>query len=197
MGNRLTETFLAKARSIGTAFEDQHLVVEAMIRMMRKTVKKIRSIYVKDLLYKLQEKRMGTAEVVNLSNRLAGRNTHQRDAIVQMTMKAKIRDAWSVVRKERHEEQMMWRALKAKLQTETKVQSFNQAWAEEKTKEFRKLREKRKEKIEWIKKKFYRKKETPDEYRGVIVRDQDIGTVLIPNQYVMEELPLMILRKRF
>ena len=47
---------MAEARTLGTVFEDQHLVVPAMIHMMRKTIKKIRSLYVKDLLYKLHKK---------------------------------------------------------------------------------------------------------------------------------------------
>ena len=89
---------MAEARTLGTVFEDQHLVVTAMIHMMRKTIKKIRSLYVKDLLYKLHERRMGTAEVVNLATRLAGRNTQQRDTIVTLTMKSKIRDAWESIR---------------------------------------------------------------------------------------------------
>ncbi len=88
MGITLTETFLAGVRTIGTVFEDQHLVVPAMIHMMRETIKKIQSLYVKDLLYKLHERRMGTAEVVNLATRLAGSNRHQRDMIVGITMKA-------------------------------------------------------------------------------------------------------------
>ena len=47
MGITLTETYLAEARTLGNIFEDQHLVVTAMIHMMRKTIKKIRSLYVK------------------------------------------------------------------------------------------------------------------------------------------------------
>ena len=57
---------MARVRGIANMFEDQQLVVEAMIRMMRKTVKKIRAIYAKDLLYKLHERNMGTASVINL-----------------------------------------------------------------------------------------------------------------------------------
>ena len=50
MGITLTETFLAKTRSIGISFGDQHLVVTAMKRLMRKTIRKIQAIYTKDLL---------------------------------------------------------------------------------------------------------------------------------------------------
>ena len=175
MGITLTETFLAGARTIGTVFEDQHLVVPAMIHMMRKTIKKIQSLYVKDLLYKLHERRMGTAEVVNLATRLAGSNRHQRDMIVGITMKAKIRDAWGCVRKTRHEEQATWRTLKTKLQAERRVQAFNRVWAEEKARHFQNFREKRKQKVEWIKRKYYRREEAPDEYKGITVCDQEIG----------------------
>ena len=74
MGITLTETFLANTRSIGIYFGDQHLVVTAMQRLMRKTIRKIQAIYTKDLLYKLQERRMGTPDVFNLATRLAGNN---------------------------------------------------------------------------------------------------------------------------
>ena len=40
---------------------------------------------------------------------------------------------------------------------------------------FERLRSKRKEKLGWIKQKYYKKKDPPDEYKGVIVKDQDLG----------------------
>ena len=175
MGIDLSETFLAKTRQIASVYEDQQLVVNALIRMMRKTMKKIQSIYVKDLLYTLYEKNMGTADVINLSNRLMSGNKHRRDEIVRMTMQTKIRDAWGSLRKERHEEQVMWREVRRKLQEQHKVMIFNFIWAEERGKQFKKLREKRKRKIEWIKNKYYKKDRVPDVYKGVIVRDQDLG----------------------
>lgn len=166
---------MAKARTLGTFFEDQHLVVPAMIHMMRKTIKKIQTLYVKDLLYKLYERHMGTSEVVNLATRLAGSNRHQRDMIVSLTMKGRIRDAWACVRKERHEEQAMWRILKTRLNAGARVQAFNQIWAEERTRHFQNFRVKRKQKVEWIKRKYYKRKEAPDEYKGVTVCDQEIA----------------------
>ena len=41
-----------------------------MIHMMRKTLKKIQTVYVKDLLYGLMERNMGTAEVINHADRI-------------------------------------------------------------------------------------------------------------------------------
>ena len=38
--------------------------------MMKKTLKKIQTVYVKDLLYGLMERNMGTAEVKNHADRM-------------------------------------------------------------------------------------------------------------------------------
>ena len=175
MGITLTETFLANTRSIGIYFGDQHLVVTAMQRLMRKTIRKIQAIYTKDLLYKLQERRMGTPDVFNLATRLAGNNKRQRDAIVAMTMKTKIRDAWNEMRKERHEERILWRELETTLRSRGKTEEYNEAWSREKSHHFERLRLKRKEKLYWIKQKYYKKKDPPDEYKGVIIKDQELG----------------------
>ena len=127
MGITLTETFLAKTRSIGINFGDQHLVVTAMQRLMRKTIRKIQAIYKKDLLYKLQERQMGTPDIFNLATRLARNNKRQRDTIVAMTMKTKIRDAWNEIRKERHEERLLWRELETMLRSRGKTEEYNEA----------------------------------------------------------------------
>ena len=70
MGITVTNHFIAQARRIGRSFEDQQMIVEAMIRTMRKTLKKIQSIYVKDLLYNLYERNRGTPEVISSANQL-------------------------------------------------------------------------------------------------------------------------------
>ena len=65
MGITVTNHFIAQTKRIGRSFVDQQLIIEAMIRTMRKTLKKIQSIYVKDLLYSLYERNMWTTEVIN------------------------------------------------------------------------------------------------------------------------------------
>ena len=174
MGITVNHHFIAKARQLSNDFEDQQLVVKAMIRMMRKTLKKIQTIHVKDLLYMLHERNMGTTDVINLANRLIHRRGSRRDTIVKLTMKAKIKDAWSSLRKERYEEQMQWRELRRVLQEKNKVQAYNVIWAEERNKYFAKLREKRKRKVAWIKNKYYKREAIPDTFKGVTVKDQPI-----------------------
>ena len=50
MGISVSERFLKQTRDISKAFEDQQLIADELIRMMRRTLKKIQTIYVKDLL---------------------------------------------------------------------------------------------------------------------------------------------------
>ena len=140
---------------------------------MKKTNQKIHTLYVKDLLKSLDERNMGTAEVVNLANRICGKNKGKRKSIVKIAMKDKISDAWNCIRKERHEEQEMWRELKQTLRQKNKVQAFNEIWAKEKDRHFKRLRDKRKKKVLWIKQKFYRTEAVPDVYRGIRVGDQN------------------------
>ena len=87
-------------------------------------------------------------------------------------MKTKIEDAWNEIKKERREEQEQWRQLRPKLREKRKEEAYNDIWKEEKDRYFRKLRKKRKEKVEWIEKKYYKKKELRDEINGVVVKDQ-------------------------
>ena len=70
MGITVSERFIQQTRIISRSFEDQQLIVQEMIRMMRKTLKKIQTVYVKDLLYGLMERNMGTAEVINHADRM-------------------------------------------------------------------------------------------------------------------------------
>ena len=70
MGISVSERFLKQTRDISKAFEDQQLIAEELIRMMRRTLKKIQTIYVKDLLHGLMVRNMGTPEVINHTNRM-------------------------------------------------------------------------------------------------------------------------------
>ena len=72
MGITVSERFIKQTKVISRSFEDQQLIVRDMIRMMRKTLKKIQTIYVKDLLYGLIERNMGTPDVINSVNRMLG-----------------------------------------------------------------------------------------------------------------------------
>ena len=62
MGISVSERFLRQTREISRAFEDQQLIADELIRMMRRTLKKIQTIYIKDLLYGLMVRNMGTPE---------------------------------------------------------------------------------------------------------------------------------------
>ena len=68
MGISVSERFLRQTREISRAFEDQQLIADELIRMMRQTLKKIQTIYVKNLLYGLTVRNMGTPEVINHTN---------------------------------------------------------------------------------------------------------------------------------
>ena len=48
------------------------MIADELIRMMRRTLKKIQTIYVKNLLYGLMVRNMGTPEVINHTNRMLG-----------------------------------------------------------------------------------------------------------------------------
>ena len=70
MGITVSERFVQQTRNISRSFEDQQLIARDMIRMMRRTLKKLQTIYVKNLLYGLMERNMGTPDVINHADRM-------------------------------------------------------------------------------------------------------------------------------
>ena len=88
MGILVSERFVRQTREISRAFEDQQLIANEMIRMMRRTLKKIQTIYVKDLLYGLMVRNMGTPEVINHTNRMLNNTTtHTRPSYNNTTVR--------------------------------------------------------------------------------------------------------------
>ena len=79
MGISVSQRFLEQSRNISRAFEDQQLIAEDLIRIMRRTLKKIQTIYVKDLLHGLMMRNMGTPDVINHTNRMLKRENRQRE----------------------------------------------------------------------------------------------------------------------
>ena len=54
------------------------------------------------------------------------------------------------------------------------VEEYNKAWIEEKDRLFKEFRGKRKDKVRWIKNKYYKKAEVPQMYEGVVVGEQEL-----------------------
>ena len=71
--------------------------------------------------------------------------------------------------------ELLWRELETMLRSRGKTEEYNEAWSREKSLHFERLRMKRRDKLDWIKQKYYKKKDPPDEYKGVIVKDQELG----------------------
>ena len=89
-------------------------------------------------------------------------------------MRGKLNHAWKQLRDERYEEQRTWRNLKETLKRRNKVETYNQMWSREKNIIFAEFRKKRKEKVEWIRKKYYAKEALADVYEGVKVGEQTL-----------------------
>ena len=83
MGITVSERFIQQTKNISRSFADQQLIARDMIRMMRRTLKKLQTIYVKNLLYGLMERNMGTPDVINHTGRMLrtrnGATNHRRD----------------------------------------------------------------------------------------------------------------------
>ena len=176
MGITVSERFIQQTKTISRSFEDQQLIVRDMICMMRKTLKKIQTVYVKDLLYGLMERNMGTPEVINHADRMlrtrhvdrnmgedewqsaqSGNPQLSRDVsrgdrttirrrqqqgsrkneIINLAMKSKVKDAWECIRREKRNEQQMWRQLRPKLRDRRKENEYNKIWMEEKDRFYR------------------------------------------------------------
>ena len=66
----------------------------------------------------------------------------------------------------------MWRDMKKMLSARDKINKYNDIWCEEKSKLYKQLRDKRKQKINWIKNKYYAVDKIPEVYQNVYVGDQ-------------------------
>jgi len=172
MKESLSKTFLARIRTMSMNYENPEGVETAMRRMMMKTKKKLQAIYVKDLLQTLYKRNIGTAEVFHLSTKLCKENKYKRKEITKLAMKEKMKDAWKVLRKEKYEEQQMWRQLKKTINNKSRIENYNEIWYVEKNDTYNHLRDKRKTKIKWLVNKYYTQETTPETYNGVHVGDQ-------------------------
>ena len=128
---------------------------------------------------------MGTAYVTNLSNKLCSENISKRKTIIKLSMKEKLADAWRNLRKEKCEEQKMWRELKGVLRQKRRKNEYNRVWAAEKDLHFDRLREKKRKKVTWLTEKYYKPKDLPDTYEGVSVGNQELDErfKIIPECY--------------
>ena len=87
-------------------------------------------------------------------------------------MKGKLLDAIKDLRKEVHEEKNMWKEIRNILRSSHVLYGFNEVWENEKSFHFAQYRQKRKEKVSWLKIKFcMREKVIPDKYKGVNISD--------------------------
>ena len=112
MREAMSQTFLAKAKALSRKYENPEVVETAMKRMILKTRKKLHAIYVKDLMQSLYKGGLGTADVFYLSRRLCRDNNNGINAIMRISMKEKLKNAWMKLRSEIYEEQQMWRDVK-------------------------------------------------------------------------------------
>ena len=117
---------------------------------------------------------MGTPEVYHLTKRLCKHSTEKTKEVTTIVMKGKLNDAWKALRKEKYEERLSWHDLKRELELKHKVDAFNAAWCAEKNRYFINLRKKKKQKVKWIKRKYYQKPTIPETYKGIQVGDQPL-----------------------
>ena len=77
----LSRTFVTSAKDLSLEYNDasQSLVLEAMIRIMKQTIKYVHAIYVKDLFKNLVRKNIGTIEVNKLAKKLCRKLRRRRE----------------------------------------------------------------------------------------------------------------------
>ena len=147
-----------------------------MRQMMKMTTARIRAEYITDLLKQLMNLELGTNEIMNNINKLyKNERGKTRNAIIRIIMKDKITQAHKELRKLKYNETKCWRENKPILQREGVNELYEEEWKKEKTSKREMYKEKRKSKIEWMKMKYENRDTVPEEYQGVIIKDQDIS----------------------
>ena len=127
----LSRTFVTSAKDLSLEYNDasQSLVLEAMIRIMKQTIKYVHAIYVKDLFKNLVRKNIGTIEVKRLAKKLCSKLPRRREkTLISIVMKWKLQDAENSLRKAKYENTRVWRTDKIVIDKWNLLEVFNNIW---------------------------------------------------------------------
>ena len=167
---------MGRTNNISNNCEHPNQVRNAMRQIMKMTTARIRAEYITDLLKQLMNLELGTNEIMNNINKQYKKQIEKtKNAIIRIIMTDKIKQAHKELRKLKYNETKCWRENKPILQREGVNELYEEEWKKEKTSKREMYKEKRKSKIEWMKRKYKHKNRIPEEYEGVIIKDQDIS----------------------
>ena len=163
--------------------------------------------YVADLLGDLSRKRVPLPSVEGLCTKLCMKLPERRTTtLVNKVMKWKVRDAWTVVRKERYNNTKVWIESKQVLHEEGVVRAFNNIWKKEKRKHWLYLRKKKTRRVNFLSEKFGLRNtcDCVTEVEGIVVADQPLPSTFSSNprcyggvQLTSEEEKVLCLPPKF
>ena len=182
---KISNTFLGAIDKISVKCEDSEVIKSAMKHIMTTTIVKGKYLCRMDLFKSLIYRKLGTAEINELSSRLCDKlSSSKRNSMRVQVMKWKYEDTYNEMKKKRHEEKVSWRDCQ-KLLSKANVNLFNEAWATEKYLAMKQFRSDKDKKIKWLRYKYLKQGSVPDEYEGVCVKDQQLDNTFnsVPKVY--------------
>ena len=143
-------------------------------------MKLIHARYVVDLFKKLSKLEIGTTKIEGLCRKVCdylprGKAKKLTKTVVQW----KLQDAHRSLRKARMDNTQSWRREKPLLEQENVLVAYEELWSREKSAYAQELRQKLRQKTNFLKTKFRRSNsanEVPGDIEGVIVAEQEIPT---------------------
>ena len=168
------KVFLAEIHEMSRNTRSPNTVVEAMKRIMQITNKRTHSLYVLDLLKTLKKRGIGTNAMEQLIGKLCYGGAG-RTVILEIVLKNRIRTTYKELRRDRYRAEKTWREEDDLLIHEGVLDGFLVIWAKEKERWRKILKEQRKRKVEWLVKKYRKKENLPDEYKGYSFKDTYLG----------------------
>ena len=181
---KLTNTFLVTCENISNNSRDPTRIIETMKHMMSTTLRRIKTMYVKDLFQSLVYHNIGTTEVHQLCSKLCSKITILKaSTLVNNIMKWKYKDALKVYRKTVYDEKRLWKTYSSVYKEEGIINDYNALWCVEKGGFTKTCRADRKRKVKWLINKYKYNETIPDYINGIGIKD-----VVIDHTYTKEPI---------
>ena len=170
----IRKDFLAKICNIAKGTGSPNKVIEAMKHIIKSTYSILHSLYCIDLLKKLDMENIGTESIERQCRKLCNEKSSNRK-LVKIVMRSRIRNAYKDLRRNRYENNKIWREESKTLAHESILDEYMTIWSVEKEWIRSNLKTKRKKKIKWLMEKYKPNIVIPDHYKGYSIKDQDLG----------------------
>ena len=147
-----------------------------MKQTFRTSVEYKRSIHIKNLYQELKKDGIGTTQIETITERLCySLPKHRQRTLVKVITNWRLQDAYKELRRLKSVNTTIWRREKELIQRAGVLDDYERLWRREITKYENECTSIQKKKLQHLRNKYKKKKETiPDEYEGITLTEQEL-----------------------